>query len=79
MAVHNVDENREEARTLTMPYGGGVKPANPNLHSPSVHELAVQQVEAAFGPTARDNPNFEANVKDVEDQLLATIKHTQGM
>lgn len=57
----------------------GIDPANPNLNSPSVHDLAVQQVEEAYGPDAHNNPTFDARVKDVEAQMLNSIEVTKGM
>lgn len=55
---------------------GAIPP--PEYNSPSVHELAVQGAEEAFGPDAHNNPGFDAYVKDREDQINETLKRTQG-
>jgi hypothetical protein len=55
---------------------GAVPP--PVYSSPSVHELAVQTAEEAFGPDAHNNPGFDAYVKDREAQMNATLERTQG-
>lgn len=52
--------------------------AAPTYNSPSVHDLAVQTVEERGGPLAHENPNFDASVKEVEDQMNATLKRTQS-
>lgn len=51
----------------------------PTYQSPSVHDLATASVEEAFGPDAHNNPTFNDRVKDVETQMMNTIKRTQGV
>lgn len=68
----------EESKTITKPYGADAqKPAA--TPSPSLHSLATQQVEEAFGPDAHNNPTFDERVKDVEAQMLDSIKKTKGL
>lgn len=80
MAVNNPDPDATESKTLTTPFGGGnTNNPGPNANSPSVHDLAVQQVEEAFGPDAHNNPTFDTRVKDVEAQMLDSIEKTKDM
>lgn len=80
MAVQNIDENAKQPETKTAPFGGGQKSqAGPNVNSPSVHDLAVQQVEEQMGPDAHNNPQFDNRVKDAEQQMRNSIEATKGM
>lgn len=80
MAVATPDPNAKESKTQTVPYGGGnTNNAGPNVNSPTVHDLATQQVEEAFGPDAHNNPTFKDRVKDVETQMFASIEATKTL
>lgn len=69
-----------QPQTKTVPYGGGnTNDPGPNVNSPTIHDLAIQQVEEAFGPDAHNNPTFNDRVKDVEAQMLDSIKKTKGL
>lgn len=59
----------------TAPDVGAIPP--PEYQSPSVHDLAVQGAEEAFGPDAHNNPGFDNYVKDRESQMRATLEQTQ--
>lgn len=78
MPVSNIDPSAEESQTQTMEYGRPTD-AGPNVSSPTIHELATQQVEEAFGPDAHNNPTFDARVKDVEAQMLESIEKTKDL
>lgn len=79
MAVSNIDPNAKESQTKTVPYGGSHGRGGANINSPSVHDLAVQQVEEAYGPDAHNNPTFKDRVKDVEKQMLHSIESTKDL
>lgn len=78
MSTSNVDPDAKESTTKTMPFAKPSTPG-PNVNSPSVHELAIQQVEEAFGPDAHNNPTFDARVKEVESQMRESIRNTEGL
>lgn len=66
--------------TKTRPYGGGnYNDPGPNVDSPSLHDLAVRQVEEAYGPDAHNNPTFKERVKDVEAQMRESVEHTKHL
>lgn len=76
----NPDSNQDKPQTKTMPYGGGnTNNPGPNVSSPTIHSLATQQVEEAFGPDAHNNPTFKDRVKDVEVQMLDAIDKTKAL
>lgn len=77
--INNVDENAKEPQTETMPYGGDKTSSNSNVNSPSIHDLATQQVEEAFGPDAHNNPTFDSRVKDAEAQMFNNIEVTKAL
>lgn len=79
MPVSNVDPNAKESKTVTAPYGGGVKPQAVNVNSPSIHDLAVQQVEEAHGPHARNLPDFKERVAETERQMLDSVEKTKDL
>lgn len=80
MAVNNVDPKADKPQTKTVPYGGGnTNNPGPNVNSPSVHDLAVQSAEEAFGPDAHNNPGFDAYVKDREAQMRTSQEATKDL